>query len=1053
MRSITIFPLFFFFIYFSPSNVAAQGVFQLWGTTPAGGTSGVGNIYSMDAAGNNFRNRFSIPAINHAKGPNFAKLLKLNDLYYGYTEGGPSVLFEWNSVTNTFTKKIDLEAYGMWGNGNLAVWNNKIYGMSAEVKGGFADGAIFEWDPVTNIFRVKQYLSTETGVHPEGGFVLFRDKFYGMTSNSIIEWDPATNILVKKISIGGSLYNDMILVGEKFYGIARSWIFEWDPITNIYKNRASMAGLASQQNLIFNNGKFYGTTSRNGLGNGGVIFEWDTLTSTCTKRTDIYPIGHYCDAGLTLLNGKFYGTSSDGGATNEGVIFEWDPETNALVKKIDMHMDIGIGSSTSLTLSPSGKLLGMTRGSSTKEVLPTIFEYDPVSNSAVKKIEMNEDISKGAYPVGELAYIKGVFYGLNRQGGLKNEGTLFEWKPGSDGFTKQKNLSDVLLCGSYKGLTVKDNKLYGGIRNEGHLNISGALFEWNPVTDIFSKTDVDIHPYISNKELIQFNDKFYGIGNNSIYEWDPATTTVTLKVPLGHITIENLNATLSLWNGKFYVVFSGHPDNPAGMIYEWNPATNVYALKYNFRTGDGINPYGNLVEKNGLLYGTTARGGANDAGVIFSYAPVSNSYTKILDMTVATGSFPKGGFTSSGQYLYGVSRDGGLHNKGVVFEFDPVAATYTVKHHFNGLDGASPENNNLVRVPAPVSMGILGACTAPLSVLIDNSNNAVWVPLVDFNGDVVAEINANGNNLGLVNYQVYVHNGSVREDATGRLYLNRNLTITPAVQPATPVDIRLYITRNEYETLRDATNLQGQPSGINTIDDLDFFKNGNACSGVIQNTATLIPATTTEYDNGYIITATISSFSSFYFTGKTFLSLPLTLLEFHANKSGADVLLNWKTSNEIQTKSFIVEKSTDGRNFSAIGDLVTRGDNASYFFTDSDALSSGNNRLHYRLKMQDQDGRYSYSTIVTINGERGINLSLYPNPTNGNTGMQLQLLHSARLHVSMIDNSGRIIHRQFVEAGPGSSYIHLQTDKLAAGTYWIEVKGGTLNKRLAFMKK
>jgi hypothetical protein len=82
-------------------------------------------------------------------------------------------------------------------------------------------------------------------------------------------------------------------------------------------------------------------------------------------------------------------------------------------------------------------------------------------------------------------------------------------------------------------------------------------------------------------------------------------------------------------------------------------------------------------------------------------------------------------------------------------------------------------------------------------------------PLPGPDGNIMAEIKANGNNLGTITSTFYKHSGTpgtVREDASKRLYMNRSMTITPQNQPASTVNVRLYVTSAELASLISATN-------------------------------------------------------------------------------------------------------------------------------------------------------------------------------------------------------------------------------------------------------
>ncbi len=1083
------FPVFFFCC--CTSIISGQGVYQLWGSTPFGGASGIGSIYSLDSAGNNFKNRYSFPAINPGGEMNGSKLLFLNGKYYGFhaSASGYYDLFEWDPITNIYVKKIDLGSYSGTTSKvcELSSFGGKIYGLISRPK-KYGSGGIFEWDPVSNIFSFKHYFKQATGYSTDGGLTLLGGKFYGMTttgginnSGVIFEWDPATSIYVKKIDLGGTIEGfpkgRLVLFDNKFYGIAQGnmgyIIFQWDPVTNNFVKKVNLqdAGISDrvEQDLVEVNGIFYGVTTVDlSANNGGSIFEWNPATNICTKRKELFPIGLDCKGRLTWFNNKFYGTTERGGSEDLGVLFTWDPFSNILEKKIDFSNTNGVGirPSNSLTLDQNGKMYGATRGGYiTGNALAeksTFFEYNPTTNTVILKININEDIKNGKWPLGQLAHFKGKLHGVTGFGGTNEGGVLFSWHSDT-GFIKHKDFSSEDAIGSppIGGLSEWNNKLFGiTFSSAVQPDNPGGIFQWDPLSNVIIPKAAGGHGRSIRREgLTLINGKFYGLNSEpgySIFEWDPQTSLVTNKVGFSADADREEAVTMNAYNGKIYGVIYTSITHPLGGIFEWDPGTNAYFFRHEMSIENGSFPYGDLTEFNGKLYGLASQGGVNDEGVIFEWDPATNTYSKRFDMSVATGSRPQSGLTLNGLKFIGTTTEGGSFNKGVVFEWDPITNIYLIKHHFNGLDGAQPINNDLIRMPALVSRGIPGTCTSPLSVVIDNSNNTKWVGLTDENGDVVAEIRANGNNLGLVNYQLYVHNGAVREDASGKLYLNRNLTITPAIQPSTPVEIRFYITEKEFQTLRTATNSFGQSSGINTINDVGFFKNGSSCSGGIQAAAVVLPAVASGYEDGYVLTASISSFSSFYFANKAFTVLPLRMIGFNIKERDEDAILEWTTDLEVGIKGFVIERSIDGQVFHTLSDQAATGGlgRSTYQFIDIKALNIAAERLYYRLKILNDNDHYSYSDVIIISlRKKQIDLLLYPNPTRNNPTLFIHVEKRQSIQLTLVDNVGRLVYRQKIQAEAGNSTIIMPINNLQTGFYWLKVKGAALDRKLAFVKE
>ena len=262
----------------------------------------------------------------------------------------------------------------------------------------------------------------------------------------------------------------------------------------------------------------------------------------------------------------------------------------------------------------------------------------------------------------------------------------------------------------------------------------------------------------------------------------------------------------------------------------------------------------------------------------------------------------------------------------------------------------------------------------------------------------------------------YTHAGAVREDASNSLYLNRNITITPQVQPTTPVDVRLYITQSEFEALSAAKNSKGVASGVNTAGNLAIFKNDDACGSRIQSQASKItPLYADAHGNGYVLLAKINSFSSFYFGSNGYVALPLKLLSFTGLLKNNVTHLQWETANETNTSHFVVERSIDGNNFSNIGTVAAAGNSRGtqkYDYVDDAATQQSSSTLYYRLKMVDLNRDFTYSKVITITLKpSGYTVALYPNPIHDILKVRLTLSKAEQVQILVTDINRRIFTR------------------------------------------
>jgi trimeric autotransporter adhesin len=362
-----------------------------------------------------------------------------------------------------------------------------------------------------------------------------------------------------------------------------------------------------------------------------------------------------------------------------------------------------------------------------------------------------------------------------------------------------------------------------------------------------------------------------------------------------------------------------------------------------------------------------------------------------------------------------------------------------------------------------VTTGTLNTCNPGNSITIDATNNNIWVPITGEDGNVLAEIKANGNNLGLVTSSFYQNGGGIRVRNSFR-YLDRNITITPTVQPTSNVDIRLYISKAEY----DALDADGA-SGINAPTDLRVLKNNDACgAAVASNTTSFTPNNPVinaqraddfkQGANGYVLQATIPSFSSFYF-GSANITLPLDLLSFTGElESNGAAFLQWQTEREINTDKFIVERSLNGVDFTSIATVNTKGNNNTndvfnYSLIDAEASRQPVSVLYYRLKITDIDGSSKYSNIVTLS-LKAVNARIVvtPNPVVAQARLDIKAVKAGTVQWTLTDNAGRVVLQNNVQAQQGNNTVYINTDKIAAGIYFVKVKGAGIDEQVKIVK-
>ena len=315
--------------------------------------------------------------------------------------------------------------------------------------------------------------------------------------------------------------------------------------------------------------------------------------------------------------------------------------------------------------------------------------------------------------------------------------------------------------------------------------------------------------------------------------------------------------------------------------------------------------------------------------------------------------------------------------------------------------------------------------------------------------NTVASVLDNGN-FGTFNVSYYTTN-TIRYDQFSHPYLNRNITITPT-NPASitsPVTVRIYFSKAEYDALKAADN------SITSLNDLRIIKiSGSSCVAAMSGSTQVITPTAFgvygTYQNGYYLQFNTNSFSTFFVTSvSSAVLLPLHLISFNANYNAGVVKVSWSTVNESNLKNFIIERSVDGQNFSSLGSVSSINNSLqnNYLFNDVSPLQGTS---YYRLKLIDRDGTATYSNTVAINIRSVTTFTITPNPATSNITVAY-VKANANSILEVIAADGKKILTEKI--APSSTQTFLNVSGFSKGVYQIIYNDGTNIQTLKFIKQ
>ena len=322
---------------------------------------------------------------------------------------------------------------------------------------------------------------------------------------------------------------------------------------------------------------------------------------------------------------------------------------------------------------------------------------------------------------------------------------------------------------------------------------------------------------------------------------------------------------------------------------------------------------------------------------------------------------------------------------------------------------------------------------------------------------VVARVVPSGGSpvTGNVTTQVWVE-GTVPTYA-GQPFVQRHYQITPAVSPATATaTVTLFFSQAEFTAFNSAPGSTldlpanaGDNAGKANLRVGKYAgssSNSSGLPGTYPGPVTIIdPADGNIVFNAtysrWEVTFPVAGFSGFIIQTSLFV-LPVNLLSFSAQRENNDIRVKWQTTEEENNDYFELERSTDGRNYTAV--KLVNGMNGvglkNYEWPDAGAAMLGSSKIFYRLKIVSLTGAIEYSNTVIIQlGKAGILITgVQPNPFRDKLNMSLNMPASGKITMTLSDASGRILKKEYVQAPKGfSTYTMNDMDGLTQGIYFV----------------
>src|SRR6185436_11526920 len=163
---------------------------------------------------------------------------------------------------------------------------------------------------------------------------------------------------------------------------------------------------------------------------------------------------------------------------------------------------------------------------------------------------------------------------------------------------------------------------------------------------------------------------------------------------------------------------------------------------------------------------------------------------------------------------------------------------------------------------------------------------------------------------------------------------------------------------------------------------------------------------------------------------------PVSLISFSGTGAFGHNDLKWTTANEENIVRYILEYSTDGRNYSEAGivDAVNRPELHTYLFRHNITTSG---KLFYRLRIDELDGTFNYSPTISLGSKEKSGAEVFP--TLITSGLISINAVSPVEKVDLINTSGQRVLSRTMSSVTG--YFQVPLPAVPKGVYYIQIAG------------
>lgn len=203
--------------------------------------------------------------------------------------------------------------------------------------------------------------------------------------------------------------------------------------------------------------------------------------------------------------------------------------------------------------------------------------------------------------------------------------------------------------------------------------------------------------------------------------------------------------------------------------------------------------------------------------------------------------------------------------------------------------------------------------------------------------------------------------------------------------------------------------------------------------------------------NSKFTIALLLTVSQFYISeAKCIFQKPVNIIETNIGN-----VISWNTAEEIDNARFIIEKSTSGIEFTAIGEVNGAGTTnleTKYRFLDN---AIGNTVTMYRLTHIDGKGEKGSTPVFVVKRKTDNNFTITGMSslkTDATLSITIRSSIEENMQYKIIDMNHKVVENQLAQIIDGANILTIDTQNLPMGDYILHLSMKNENEEILFRK-